>query len=76
MSKDIDKEYLDKIKNGLQSVKEGICMKMDKLKTRLEEHRHKSVDELFSQESRETIEKAKKLTEQKLKDIDSKKVGQ
>ena len=69
----IDKEYLDKIKNGLQSVKEGICMKMDKLKTRLEEHRHKSVDELFSQESRETIEKAKKLTEQKLKDIDSKK---
>ena len=72
----IDKEYLDKIKNGLQSVKEGICMKMDELKTRLEEHRHKSVDELFSQESQETIEKAKKLAEQKLKDIDSKKVGQ
>ena len=72
----IDKEYLDKIKKGLQSVKEGICMKMDELKKRLEEHRHKSVDELFSQESQETIEKAKKLAEQKLKDIDSKKVGQ
>ena len=72
----IDKEYLDKIKNGLQSVKEGICMKMDELKTRLEEHRHKSVNELFSQESPEIIEKAKKLTEQKLKEIDSKKVGQ
>ena len=56
----IDKEYLDKIEKGLQSVKEGTCMSIDELKTRLKKHQYKSVDELFSQESPEIIEKGKK----------------